>query len=90
MIILSIDIGIKNLAFTIVDNNNTNEKKIIIKKWDIINLCNFIPNCSKCNRPAKFYKEKNFYCKNHSKYSEYKIPDKNTKNLSKQNINNLK
>ena len=90
MIILSIDIGIKNLAFTIINNDNSNSNKIILEKWDIINLCNFTPKCCNCNRPAKFYKDKNFYCKNHSKHSEYKIPNKNTKNLSKQNITSLK
>ena len=86
MIILSIDIGIKNLAFCILDSNS-NE---IIQEWNIINLCSFTPTCCKCNKPAKFYREKIFYCKFHSKYTEYKIPDKNTKNLSKKNITMLR
>ena len=36
MKILSIDVGIKNLAFCILENL---DNKYIIKEWDVINLC---------------------------------------------------
>ena len=87
MIILSIDIGIKNLAYTIIEHCN---ETLHINKWEIINLCNIIPKCSMCNKNAKFSKNKYFYCNQHSKHSDYKIPNKNTKNISKQTIKSLK
>ena len=37
MIILSIDVGMKNLAYCLFESIN-NDYKIL--KWDIINLCN--------------------------------------------------
>ena len=44
--ILSIDIGIKNLAYCIKEFDTTSGYFKIIK-WDIINLCSVIPNCYK-------------------------------------------
>ena len=44
MIYLSIDVGIKNLAY-IIYNSDTN----IIIDWNIIELCNKEDNCSKIN-----------------------------------------
>ena len=87
MKVLSIDIGIKNLAFILIEHaENCCTFEII--KWDIINLCNSIPNCSnpKCNAQAKFYKNNSFFCKKHTKNEEYKIPNINIKTLGKQNI----
>ena len=90
MKILSIDIGIKNMAYIIIEHKNNSENFEIIK-WDIINLCNIIPNCSntKCNNKARFTKNNIFFCKKHTKYEEYKIPTINIKTLAKQNIKNL-
>ena len=90
MKVLSIDIGIKNLAFILIEHNE-NSFDFEIIKWDIINLCNSIPNCSnpKCNAKAKFYKDKSFFCKKHTKNEEYKIPNINIKTLAKQNMKNL-
>jgi len=78
--ILSIDVGMKNLAiclFTITDNI---EYKI--KCWDVLNLCeeqNFV--CGEknkkgqpCNKNAKFFKNDKYYCKIHAKKKEYKVP----------------
>ncbi len=90
MKVLSIDIGIKNLAFALIEHNeNCCEHEIL--KWDIINLCNSIPNCSnpKCNAKAKFYKNKSFFCKKNTKNEEFKIPNINIKTLAKQNIKSL-
>jgi hypothetical protein len=90
MKVLSIDIGIKNLAFILIDHNE-NSCNFEILKWDIINLCNAIPNCSnpKCNAKAKFYKDNLFFCKKHTKNEEFKIPNINIKTLAKQNIKAL-
>ena len=87
MKILSIDIGIKNLAVAILEQQE--DDKFIIIKWDIINLCNTIPSCYNCKKSAKFFKKNEYYCKQHTKNSEYKIPATNIKNLHKQNMANL-
>ena len=88
MKILSIDIGIKNLAYSIL-NHESGREKIIIEKWDIINLCNKIPCCSSCKKPAKFTKKDNYYCKKHAKNSDYLIPFFNIKKLNKQPIKDV-
>ena len=53
MKILSIDIGIKNLAFSLIEHKNSNIE-LVIEKWDVINICNNIPKCSTCNKNANY------------------------------------
>tara|TARA_B100000780_G_scaffold68163_1_gene45082 strand:- start:253 stop:1056 length:804 start_codon:yes stop_codon:yes gene_type:complete len=88
MKVLSIDIGIKNMAYVLLEHNE-NIDKFNILKWDVINLCNKIPSCSSCKKPAKFYKDNNFFCKIHTRNTEYNIPQINTKTLPKQNFKNI-
>jgi len=72
MKILSFDVGIKNLAYCIA-NNDEDEKKIVIEEWDIINtledkIAESKENnkCSHCGAKAKYYSEdSNFYCGRH-------------------------
>lgn len=80
MKILSIDVGIKNLAFCLIESDNNN---IIIHKWDVINLCNTYL-CKICQKKAKYNKLSDYYCKTHAKTSEFEIP------TSEQNINKIK
>jgi hypothetical protein len=102
MKILSIDIGIKNLAYAILEcdvnvnaNINANElkdfKEFKIIKWDVINLCNKLISCNEkcCTKEAKFHKDNVFYCKNHTKKTEYSLPRCNIKTLHKQSVANL-
>jgi hypothetical protein len=106
MKILSIDIGIKNLAYVILEcdgnanvntntNINANElkdfKEFKIIKWDVINLCNKLISCNQqcCSKEAKFHKDNVFYCKNHTKKTEYSLPTCNSKTLHKQSVANL-
>ena len=88
MKILSFDIGIKNLAYALIEHERS-DITFNLNKWDIINLCTNIPPCSLCKKQAKFTKNNENFCKTHTKSCEYKIPITNTKNLHKMNIKNL-
>ena len=95
--ILSIDVGMKNLAYCILD---CNDKKYKIEKWDIINLCNekkySCMGCNKdgkkCTKSGKYYKGNESYCKLHAKNINYKLPTStyNIKSINKANIKTLK
>jgi hypothetical protein len=92
MKILSIDVGIKNLAICILEtNSNNNNYKICY--WNIINLCNnSLKICNKCNKNARFYKDNIYLCNYHAKKDKYKIPTlhDNINKINKLNINELK
>jgi len=85
MKLISYDVGIKNLAYCIVDDTNTTKMKIL--QWDIIDLLNINNKCSFCDKNADllFYKYK--MCKEHKgKVNEVKEPcveitDKKSKDL---------
>jgi hypothetical protein len=95
MTLLSIDIGIKNLALCILDTPTT---KIIY--WDVLNICNMNTQvtetkvcCTYCKNNAKYTKLNNNYCIKHSKkQTEYFIPtgDLLQKKLNKNTIDQLK
>lgn len=88
MKILSIDVGMKNLAFCLFSNttqmpSNKNEF-FLVDKWEVIDICSeeekktciYIDDKGKgCKSIAKFKKEKHHYCKKHSKKSKYLLPD---------------
>lgn len=100
MKILSIDVGIKNLALCILETNNTDQ--IEIPYWDVINLfedkihtCQFnITNKKKntskqCNKDAKFHKNGCFYCKSHAAKTEYKLPTTDLKQYKRMKLDGL-
>jgi hypothetical protein len=74
MKILSIDVGIKNLAFCLFDKSPTAEH-FKVTKWDTIDIseqentiiCGFVEKNVICNKPAKFKKDDKCYCLKHSK-----------------------
>lgn len=80
MKILSIDVGIKNLAFCLFEKS-TSESQFKVTKWDIVNiseqednlLCGFIEKNVECNKPAKFKKDNKCFCLKHSKKQNDKI-----------------
>jgi hypothetical protein len=97
MKILSIDVGIKNLAFCLLCKSATNEWSIL--KWDVVDLsqkddiakCCITDKFKMCNKPAKFTKDGHFFCLKHSKKQEYKIPTADLKPafINKQKLQNL-
>jgi hypothetical protein len=98
MKILSIDVGIKNLAFCLLQKDDEHANKISILKWDIINLaqkvdakCCEIEKNVQCNKPAKFMKNSKCYCLKHSKKQQFQIPTAQLKPsyLNKQKMNVL-
>lgn len=99
MKILSIDVGIKNLAFCLFSKSVEHEENYFhIDKWDSINLaqqndmkCLEIEKNQPCNKPAKFTKNGKCYCLKHSKKQEYQIPTSELKSgfVNKQKIQSL-
>jgi len=92
MYILSIDVGIKNLAHCLVKTTNTSYEIVL---WDTINLTDgLLPICNniKCNGIAKYYDDnKCKYCMKHIKSSNMIIPNKSLlkyKNSTLKELNN--
>ena len=84
MKILSFDVGIKNLAYCLLD-----DKDYIIEDWGILNI-SIEPVCSHCNKSnnnqcektARFITDEGFYlCSTHKLQKAYK--NKKTKSIKK-------
>jgi hypothetical protein len=88
MKILSFDIGIKNMAYCLLET--TINKRVNILEWNIMDISK-IPKCSLCNKSSKsfVYMEKhkeansiNYYCTNHTKsYAEKHFIKKDIKSI---------
>jgi hypothetical protein len=99
MKILSIDVGIKNLAFCLFDKSE-DVSYFKVTKWDIINiseqeddlLCGFTEKNIACNKPAKFKKNNQCFCLKHSKKQpNLQIPTSQQKSsfINKQKLQKL-
>lgn len=98
MTILSIDVGIKNLAFCLFGKSDNNKEFQIIE-WNIMNIgenseeikCCEIDKFKECNKPAKFFKNGKCYCIKHSKKQPYQVLSTDLKPafLNKQKVKNL-
>lgn len=98
MKILSIDVGIKNLAFCLFDKSLTGDN-FKITQWDIIDIseqenaiiCGFVEKNEMCNKPAKFKKDDKCFCLKHSKKQKIQIPTSEQKNsfVNKQKLQKL-
>jgi hypothetical protein len=102
MRVLSIDVGIKNLAFCLFEKN-TEASHFNIIKWDIVNLsqedemlkCGYIDKNTLCDKQAKYIISKNdnttCFCLKHSKKQDYQIPTSELKPsfINKQKIQKL-
>jgi hypothetical protein len=80
MKILSIDVGMKCLAYCLFSLDGD---KCTIDKWGILDLCNEKKykccginkkNKQPCEKNSKFYKNNQYYCKIHAKKQELKMP----------------
>lgn len=99
MTILSIDVGMKHLAYCVLDCKNANDYAIM--EWDIIDLCNqhVTPKCmgkskknKPCDKPSKYHKNEEYYCKLHAKKQQLSIPPSNIRigKLNKMKLHELK
>ena len=99
MKILSIDVGIKNLAYCLFYIHNT--QSIEIDSWDVINLakddsskkcCGQYKNNKPWTHQSKYYYDTNYYCKVHAKKSNFLLPKKHLQNtyISKQMVHDVK
>jgi hypothetical protein len=98
MKVLSIDVGIKNLAFCLFVKPEDGTSNYEIAKWDSINLtqkseskCCEIEKFKDCNKPAKFIKNGKCYCLKHSKKQPFQVPKSDLKPsfINKQKISGL-
>jgi hypothetical protein len=78
MRIISIDVGIKNLAYCLIEFKENNYKII---NWDVINLCDDKNiKCTQqlikkpCSKKATFCKLENYYCNTCAKKTNYFLP----------------
>jgi hypothetical protein len=102
MILISFDIGIKNMAYCIFCIDASNNLSII--DWNVLNLmdiehpdpkcsCKNIPKSKKavatnCTSNAKYHKNNMYYCEKHAKSSPFLIPKKSL-NLKKMKVDEL-
>lgn len=98
MIVLSIDVGIKNLAVCCLEVDLDNKKYEIID-WNVHDLCkNEVKHCrcknkrgEICGKHAKYIKGDIYCCKTHANTSEFCLPtaEMNMKSLKKKRISEL-
>jgi len=95
MRVLSINVGIKNLAFCLLTKH---ESGFTVDKWGVIDLseeitytCSVLEKGIKCSKPAKFRKDTSCFCLKHSKKQIYQVPANDLKPayINKQKIQNL-
>ena len=83
MNVLSIDVGIKNLAYCLFF---IHKNKYEINQWGVIDLSDSKKKCKEkkkngtvCGKNAKFFKNNQYYCKIHAKNKNFKIPTNDLK-----------
>lgn len=96
MKVVSIDVGIKNMAFCVMSTKEEEKKEPpTVETWDIINVAEETPKkCIHClkSSTAKFKKNNTFYCLKHAKAEkQYIIPTSELKHatINKQKIGQL-
>jgi len=87
--LISFDIGIKNLSYCIFDGTKSDYKII---KWDIINLCGVTYKCcgeskkgNKCTKNAMYLENEKYYCGTHVKL----VKTNNTKEIKQKKSSDI-
>ena len=95
MRVMSIDVGIKNLAYCLLTKIGS---EFTIDKWGVLDLsedishtCSIVEKGIPCLKPAKFKKDTACFCLKHSKKQVYQVPASDLKPtfIKKQKIQNL-
>ena len=91
MKLLSIDVGIKNLAYCLFETVTQTEtvttqtamQKDNIILWGVINLCGSEPLCGVCKKKAKLVANNEYFCPTHALKSCYSLPSSSNFSLKK-------
>jgi hypothetical protein len=91
MKLVSFDVGLRNLAFCILEG--TNRSNLKITHWDLIDVMaesagHDNPKCFKCKKPANWLKESTYACGTHKSKGGTKPPTKSE--LNKMAANTLR
>ena len=92
MKLLSIDVGIKNLAYCLLDHHSVTAWGVVDLVQDEDVLCEDTTKGKKCGAKAKFSKDNRYYCMRHAKKQTYLVPTKELKRpiLNKMTIDQLR
>ena len=86
MRVLSIDVGIKNLACCVLDIDDIDASYEIVY-WNVIDMCNDKQSCAKCKQNATYRCPSNvLYCTFCGKKSPFRIPPIIPKKVSKERL----
>lgn len=91
MKLLSIDVGIKNLAYCLFEKDTIQTVTMQtdnIVLWGVINLCGSEPLCGVCKKKAKFVTNNEYFCPTHALKSSYSLPS--TSNFSIKKVKKMK
>ena len=83
MKLLSIDVGIKNLAYCLFEKDTMQTDTDNIVLWGVINLCGSEPLCGVCKKKAKFVANNEYFCPTHALKSAYSLPSSSNFSLKK-------
>lgn len=105
MRILSIDVGMRHLAYCILNadkdafqpDQNLFKFEGVVEQWDIVNLCDddkspcqgTLKNGKPCSKLSTYYKNDESYCKTHAKKAEWKISTLPINKLTVKALNKL-
>jgi hypothetical protein len=96
MKIISIDVGMKHLAYCIFYLDTPESKEYQVIDWNVIDLCKsktehkcfgFLKNKKPCSKTPSYFKNDKYFCKTHAKKQQFLIP---TQNLNKTKLSKMK
>ena len=96
MKIISIDVGMKHLAYCIFYLETPDCKEYQVIDWNVIDLCKSktehkcfgcLKNKKPCTKTPSYFKNEKYFCKTHAKKEKFLIP---TQNLNKTKLSKMK